>query len=119
MIDHSLPSPDEQALAARAATDREAFAALYDLYFPRVYNYARYRVRDPMLADDITSQAFEHALSALGTFDARRAPFGAWLFAIVRNTLRDHLRSTRRQRWLPLDLLRGKGGSARQPEEAV
>jgi RNA polymerase sigma-70 factor, ECF subfamily len=119
MIDHSIPYPDEQVLVARAVTDREAFAALYDLYFPRVYNYARYRVQDPMLADDITAQAFERALSALSRYDAGRAPFGAWLFAIVRNTVRDHLRAARRRRWLPLEVLWGRGGSARSPEEAA
>jgi RNA polymerase sigma-70 factor, ECF subfamily len=120
-MDHSLVSShDEQTLITRAVMDRSAFAALYDLYFPRVYNYARYRVHDAMLADDITSQAFERVLSALSHYDVAIAPFGAWLFTIVRNTVRDHQRQAQRQRWLSLDALTGRSsGAARQPEEVA
>ncbi len=48
--------PNELALAARATAEPTAFAAIYDHYFPRVYNYVRYRVRDANsrgLTDDV------------------------------------------------------------------
>ena len=35
---------DEERLAERAQADRAAFAAVYDHFFRRVYNYTRYRV---------------------------------------------------------------------------
>ena len=69
---------------------------LYDEYFPRVYNYVRYRCGDAEAADDLAAQTFERALSHLMHFDPQRAPFGAWLFAIARNLVSNHLRAGKR-----------------------
>ncbi|MFQ6101808.1 MAG: sigma-70 family RNA polymerase sigma factor [Anaerolineae bacterium] len=90
--------PNELALVARATAEPAAFAAIYDHYFPRVYNYVRYRVRDAQTADDITAQVFERALTHIGTFNPERAPFAAWLFGIARNAVNDHFRA-RKQPW--------------------
>jgi hypothetical protein len=54
------------------------FAAIYDHYFPRVYNYVRYRVRDAEAADDIASQVLERALINIGGNRSERAPFAVW-----------------------------------------
>lgn len=97
--------PGEGALAEKARSQSDAFAALYDYYFPRVYNYVRYRLRRRDLADDITARVFERALTRIGSFDPGRSPFGAWLFAIARNAVRDRLRAERRRRWVSLEWL--------------
>lgn len=109
--------PNEAALAARALADPAAFAAIYDNYFPRVYNYVRYRVRDAEETDDITAQVFEHALANVGSYRSERAPFAVWLFAIARNAINDHLRAQWRRRLLSLDMLRDQPSSEPQPEE--
>jgi len=110
-------SPNEAALAARAMTEPAAFAAIYDYYFPRVYNYVRYRVQDAEAADDITSQVFEHALVNIRRYRSERAPLAVWLFAIARNAVNDYLRAQWRRRWLSLDALRDWPSSDPQPEE--
>ena len=110
---------NELALVARAAAEPAAFAAIYDHYFPRVYNYVRYRVRDAETADDITAQVFERALVSIGSYRSERAPFAAWLFGIARNAVNDHLRAQRRRRWLSLEVLRGRPSSEPQPEEVA
>ena len=109
--------PNELALVARATAEPAAFAAIYDHYFPRVYNYVRYRVRDAQTTDDLTAQVFERALVSIGSYRPERAPFGAWLFGIARNAVNDHLRAQRRRRWLSLDVLRGQPSSEPQPED--
>lgn len=109
---------NEQALVDQAAVEPSAFAAIYDYYFPRVYNYARYRVRDAQAAEDITSQVFERALSKIGSYRVEQGAFSHWLFAIARNAVRDHYRSKKRWRWLPFDLLDDWPGYNPQPDEA-
>lgn len=52
----------------RATVEPAAFATIYDHYFPRVYNYVRYRVGDAETADDITAQVFERALVNIGSY---------------------------------------------------
>jgi RNA polymerase sigma-70 factor (ECF subfamily) len=68
---------NELALVARATAEPAAFAAIYDHYFPHVYNYVRYRVGDAAAADDITAQTFERALAGMGRYRPERAPFAA------------------------------------------
>ena len=111
--------PNELALVVRAVAEPTAFAAIYDHYFPRVYNYVRYRVRDAETADDITAQVFERALVSIGSYRPERGPFGAWLFAIARNAVSDHLRAQRRRRWLSLEVLRDRASAEPQPEEVA
>lgn len=111
--------PDELALVARASAEPAAFAAIYDHYFPRVYNYVRYRVADAQEADDLTAQIFERALVHIGGYCPERAPFAVWLFAIARNAVSDHLRAQRRRRWLSLEALRDRTSADPQPEESV
>ena len=111
--------PNELALAARAADEPAALATIYDHYFSRVYNYARYRVGDAATADDLTTEVFERVLLHIGGYRAERAPFAAWLFAIARNVVNSHLRAQRRRRWLSLEALRHHASAEPRPEEAV
>ncbi len=111
--------PNERALVARAVAEPAAFAAIYDHYFPRVYNYARYRVGDAQTADDLTAQVFERVLVKIGEYRPERRPFAAWLFAIARNSVADHLRVQRRHPWLSLEAVRDRASAAPSPEVVV
>ena len=102
-----------------AGTGPDAFAAAYDFYFPRVYMYVRYRVGDSSVADDLTSRTFEQVIKKLESYSPKRAPFAAWLFAIARNAVNDHLRSIRRHPSQPFDGLTECAGREDPPEEAV
>lgn len=112
----TLALSNEHHLAAEAAANPTAFAALYDHYFPRIFTYIRYRVGSDAEADDLTAYVFERALTKITAFDPQRAPFGAWLFGIARNAVGNHRRSL--WRFLKLDALRQKPASAPAPEDA-
>jgi RNA polymerase sigma-70 factor, ECF subfamily len=89
-------SQDPDALLVGAARlDPEAFLALYERYFDRVFGYVRLRIADRASAEDVTSHVFTTALAKLGSFRGR-GPFAAWLFRIARNAVRDEQRRRRR-----------------------
>jgi len=111
--------PNEHELVARAVRKPAAFAVIYDHYFPRIYNYARYRVGDPSTADEITARVFEQALAKIGSYQPERAPFSAWLFGIARNTVNQHLRAKRRRNWISFDLLFDRRSVHPDPEETL
>jgi RNA polymerase sigma factor (sigma-70 family) len=111
--------PNERELVAQAQVEPAAFAALYDHYFPRVYNYVRYRLIDAQAADDVTAQVFEQVLVNVSRYRPEQAPFAAWLFAIARNAVIDHVRAQKRRRWLSLEALRGQASVDPQPDEVV
>lgn len=94
----------------------EGFTALYNHYFSRVYNYVTYRVRDLQTADDLTAQIFERVLGRFHQYDSSRGAFGAWLFAIARGVVIDHLRAQRRRRWLSFDRLHAHASAIPDPE---
>ena len=101
-----ISSPrDEQALAVRSKVDPNAFAALYDHYFPRIYSYALYRLQDAQMADDITAQVFEKTLANIERYQPARGPFAAWIFTIARNEINKYLRARRFRRWVSLDTI--------------
>jgi RNA polymerase sigma-70 factor (ECF subfamily) len=98
---------------------RAAFEQAYDSTFPHVYGYVRWRIGNPDVADDLTSQSFLRALDRLETFDPRKAEIGQWILGIARNVVRDHLRARRRWGWLPLDWLGERATSEPDPEHAA
>lgn len=119
MKDIAAVLPNELALVAQASTDTSAFAAIYDHYFPRIYNYIRYRIQDAGTTDDLTAQVFERTLLNIEKYRQDKAPFSAWLFAIARNAVNDHFRAQQRRRWLSLEAVRDWISPEPQPGEAV
>lgn len=111
--------PNELALVTKAKADSAAFAAIYDHYFSRVYNYARYRLPDAQTTDDLTAEIFERALNSLSSYRPEKAPFSAWLFAIARNAVNDHLRRQQRRRWISLDAVWNRSSNEPGPVDIV
>lgn len=119
MNDTLAALPNEQELIAHATSKPAAFSTIFDHYFPRVYNYARYRVGRADSADELTAQIFEKAFVKIRSYKPERAPFAAWLFGIARNTVNQYLRAQKRRRWISLDLIFGRKSDDPGPEEAV
>lgn len=87
---------EERRLAARASSgDRAAYAALYERYVDRIHRYIYYKVGDRAQTEDLTSQTFMKAWDAIGDYEWRNHPFGAWLFRIAHNLVVDYHRARR------------------------
>ena len=82
----------------RASGEKEAFAALYREYLPKIHAFAYRRTNSRELAEDITAATFERAFRQLDNFEWRGGGFGAWLFRIASNELTDHYRRQQRSR---------------------
>ena len=67
--------------------------SLYRENFQRVYNYAYYRLLDPVLAEDLTSSVFVKAVESFDRFDPSRAKFSTWIMRIAHNALVDCYRT--------------------------
>jgi RNA polymerase sigma-70 factor (ECF subfamily) len=117
--DTSSVFEDEKALAVQAVTTPPAYTELYHRYYSRVFNYVRYRCEDLATAEDLTALVFERLLVRIGAYCPDRGPFGAWLFAIARNTVNGHLRTAHRHSWISIDLLNQRSGQDVGLEEAA
>jgi RNA polymerase sigma-70 factor (ECF subfamily) len=115
----AMPTPplegdDEARLRSLALSARDgseaAFAALYDVYGPRVYRYCVARTRSATDAEDLLQQTFLRVVEALPRYEDRGLPFGAWLFRIARTVTIDHHRRARRHESLDGHDLPDPGG---------
>lgn len=70
-------------------------------FAPDIYRIALSIVRDPQAAEDIAQDTFTRAFDRFSSYDRRR-PIAAWLHGIAVHAAIDHVRRSRRRRWLPL-----------------
>ncbi len=99
-----MRSEADAALIARAVhRDNAAFAALYDLYFQRIYAYCLIATRHPEDAEDLVALTFEHALRAIDHYSDRGVPFSSWLLRIAANAVAQRARRDRLERVILLE----------------
>jgi RNA polymerase sigma-70 factor (ECF subfamily) len=77
--------------------DEGAIRALYETYYPKIYNYSFMQLGDVHTAEDLASDVMLKMIESIHSFKFRGLPFGAWVFRIARNRLIDlHRRRKRR-----------------------
>lgn len=85
-------------LVVRARTDRTAFAALYDRYYPRIMRYCLRRLFVRDVAEDVVSEVFLQIARSLPAFEGTtETDFRRWLYRIASNAVNAHLRQARRR----------------------
>lgn len=70
------------AVAAIRRGDRQAFAAIVELYQRRLFGLALMMTRDPSGADEVVQDAFVRAFGHLDAYDTHR-PFYPWISTIA------------------------------------
>jgi len=68
---------------------------VYEIFFPKIYNYIFYRVLHKQIAEDLVSVVFLKVAEKFDTFKPDRGSVSAWIFKIAENTLNDYFRSPR------------------------
>jgi RNA polymerase sigma-70 factor (ECF subfamily) len=79
--------------------DRQAWGEFVDIYAPMVYGYAQKQGLQEADAADLTQEVLRAVARAVPRleYDPTRGSFRGWLFAVVRNKLRDWYAAQRRQ----------------------
>lgn len=70
--------------------DKDAFGALYELYYVPIYRFLFFKSRDKEIAEDLAQSVFVRALEAVPSFRDQGVPFVSWLYTIARNALTDY-----------------------------
>jgi RNA polymerase sigma-70 factor (ECF subfamily) len=77
--------------------DEPAVEALYQKYYPKIYNYGFLQMGDVQAAEDLASDVMLKMIESMNKYTFRGLPFGAWVFRIARNRLIDLHRKRRRR----------------------
>ncbi len=73
--------------------DKDAYGAIYNLYYKQIYRYCYFNLRDRALAQDIVQETFLKAWKSIASFSQDRGgTIQAFLYRIARNLIIDHSR---------------------------
>ena len=109
----------ERVLIERAQADPFGFAAVYDQYADRVYNYIYQRTGNTLDAEDLTARTFLQAYSHLPEYRFRGVPFSAWLYRIAHNAVANWHRDRHRHQMISLDALVVQKEDRDSPEDTT
>lgn len=87
----------ERQLVKKAKKDQEAFAGLYDHYYPKIFSYVLKRTGDVEISRDVVSEIFIKAFKNISQFQWRQTlgigpNFGSWLYRIASNEISNFYR---------------------------
>lgn len=90
-----MPTGDELSAwiqAVAACGDRQAFAALFKHFAPRVKAYLMRLGSSEGIAEDLAQETLISVWRKAASYDARHAGVSTWIFTIARNLRVDHFR---------------------------
>ena len=119
MADKQIIKDNVQRTVQDTVSRAEEFGRLYEIYLPKIYQYARYRVADRDAAEDLTADIFNRALDGFTRFNPQKASFSTWIFSIARNTIIDYYRKHAKEMRLIRDTEPENAISSDSPEEKV
>jgi len=100
---------EEEKLVRQARKSPDAFAQLYDQYYPKIFGYVLRRSANIEVAQDITSETFLKALSKLWQFRWRNVSFSSWLYKIATNEVNQYFRKAEYKKSISLEELQEQG----------
>jgi len=100
---------EEKELVRQAQKAPDAFAKLYDQYYPKIFGYVLRRTANLEAAQDITSETFFNALRKLWQFRWRNVSFSSWLYKIATNEINQYFRKAEYKKSLSLEDLQEQG----------
>jgi len=100
---------EEKKLVRQAQKAPDAFAKLYDEYYPKIFGYVLRRTANLEAAQDITSETFLKALRKLWQFHWRNVSFSPWLYKIATNEINQYFRKAEYKKSVSLEELQEQG----------
>ncbi len=93
----------ENETVERSKSDSNAFAALYEKYFDRIYFFLLRHTDDEEAAGDLCSQTFVNALNHISKYEFRGLPFSAWIYKIASNEINKFYRNKKGKKVFSLE----------------
>ena len=108
---------EEKELVRQAQKSPDAFAQLYDHYYPKIFGYILRRTASLEIAQDITSETFLKALGKLWQFRWRSVSFSSWLYKIASNEINQYYRRAEYRKSISMEELEEQGFELRSPHD--
>ena len=83
---------DRRELEGLQKLDPQVIGAVYDRYFPDIYNFVLYKLGNETTAEDIASDVFVRLLEAIKKKKGPKSNAKSWLLVTASHAVADHLR---------------------------
>jgi RNA polymerase sigma-70 factor (ECF subfamily) len=90
------PRSDLELIDAIRVGDEQAFNALYERYFQRVYNFSYARVRNAADAEEAVQETFTAVYRSAEAYRGQSSLL-SWIYGIAKNTVNNQIRRSRAQ----------------------
>lgn len=98
-VDGDTAASDPDALLTRTARgDREAFAALYDVFAGQVYGVVRRVLRDPAQSEEVAQDVLVEVWRTATRFNPERGSARGWILTMAHRRAVDRVRSEQASR---------------------
>ena len=108
---------EEKELVTQAQKSPDAFAKLYDQYYPKIFGYVLRRTANLETAQDITSETFLKALKKLWQFQWGNISCSSWLYRIATNQVNQYFRKAEYKKSVSLEELQEQGFELLSPHD--
>lgn len=88
-----LMSDESSEINRLSSLDPQIITAIHDQYYPDVYRFARFRVDDEVIAEDIAGDVFMCLLEAVHRGRGPTTNLRGWLLKTTANIVNDHYRN--------------------------
>lgn len=112
-------NPELSPVPSRSDEAEALCKGWFEAYGTAVYNYFRFHVPLPDVAEDLTAETFFKVVRAVGRFDPARGTARAWILTIARNVLGDWRRRARLRQYVSLGTMHDLAFDAPSPEERL
>ena len=96
-------SNESSELEGLRALDPRVITSIHNRYFPEVYRFARYRVGNEYIAEDIAGEVFVRLLEANQSGHGPHTNLRGWLISTTSNMVNDYFRKHYRRQVEELD----------------
>ncbi len=83
---------DSTELEGLYSLNPQAITEIHNRYYPDIYRFARYRVSDEIIAEDIAGDVFMRLLESVHNGHGPSTNLRGWLFRTTANIVNDHFR---------------------------
>ncbi|RMF47469.1 MAG: sigma-70 family RNA polymerase sigma factor [Anaerolineae bacterium] len=83
--------------------DPETITAIHEKYYPVLYRYARYRLGDAMMAEDVASETLMRLMDAVAKGRMPNTSLSGWLMGTAANLVNQHYRKKYRRKMVALE----------------
>ena len=89
---HRLMTESSTELDGLNSLDPQVITAIHNQYYPDIYRFARFRVSDDVIAEDIAGEVFMRLLEAVHNNRGPKTNLRGWLLRTTANIVNDHYR---------------------------